>query len=246
MKIDHPTLRQIPALRRLWQEAFGDEDAFLDRFFSVAFDSQRCLCAMDGDAAAAAAYWFRCGEYAYIYAVATAKKYRGRGLCHTLMARIHALLEHQGYAGTIIVPGEETLRTFYRGMGYENFGGSNTFSCTAGETTAPLRKIGPEEYAKLRRNLLPQGGVIQEGENLAFLAAFYDFYAGDDFLLAAVRDGKTLQCPELLGNAAAASGILSALGAQDGFFCTPGQTPFAMCRPLNEKKPPAYFGLAFD
>ena len=35
MKIDHPDMTRIPALRQLWQEAFGDSDAFLDRFFDA-------------------------------------------------------------------------------------------------------------------------------------------------------------------------------------------------------------------
>ena len=37
MKFDHPTIRQIPQLRQLWQEAFGDSDAFLDQFSILPF-----------------------------------------------------------------------------------------------------------------------------------------------------------------------------------------------------------------
>ena len=53
---------------------------------------------------------------------------------------------------------------------------------------------------------------------------------------------------ELLGNAAAAPGILGALGFPRGRFRTPGgDLPGAMFRPLRENvKAPGYFGLVFE
>lgn len=245
MNVEHPTLTQIPQLRALWKEAFGDSDSFLDTFFGSAFAPERCLCVTVDGEIAAAAYWFSCGQYAYIYAVATAKRHRGQGYCHALMAKIHALLQSQGYNGCIVVPGEESLRRFYAEMGYENFGGMEESSCIAG-APLPLRKIETEEFAALRRQYLPDGGVVQEGENLAFLSRWAEFYAGADFLLAATREGETLRGLELLGNRAAAPGILSALEAKNGTFRTPGVAPFAMYKSLVAKNPPAYFGFAFD
>ena len=245
MNIDHPTLTQIPQLRALWKEAFGDTDSFLDTFFGTAFAPERCLyVTVDGEIAAAA-YWFSCGQYAYIYAVATAKQHQGRGYCHALMGKIHALLRWQGYDGCIVVPGDESLRRFYAEMGYENFGGIEEFSCIA-DAPLPLRKIETEEFAALRRQYLPEGGVVQEGENLAFLSRWAEFYAGADFLLAATREGETLRGLELLGNPNVAPGILTALEAKNGTFRTPGHTPFAMYQSLGAKNPPTYFGFAFD
>lgn len=245
MVIDCPKMEQIAGLRQLWKEAFGDTDAFLDCFFATAFAPERCVCATVDCEVAAAAYWFGCGEYAYIYAVATAKKFRGQGICHALMGKIHQILTAKGYAGCILVPGEESLRQFYRGMGYENSGGVNELDCEAG-TPLPVAKIDAAEFAALRRQYLPDGGVVQEGENLAFLSCWAEFYRGEDFLLTAVQEDDSLRGLELLGNAEAAPGILAALGAKSGTFLTPGDTPFAMYLPLNEKKAPAYFGFAFD
>lgn len=93
MNIDVPQINQIPALRALWKEAFGDTDDFLDAFFSTAFRPNHCrLVTVDGHAAAVL-YWFDClhmdKPIAYIYAVATAKAYRGQGLCHKLMENAH-------------------------------------------------------------------------------------------------------------------------------------------------------------
>ena len=245
MNIEYPALGQIPQLRRLWQEAFGDTDAFLDVFFRTAFATNRCLCATENGQLAAAAYWFSCGKYAYIYAVATAKSHRGRGICHQLMAKIHEILACEGYCGCIVVPGEESLRRFYGGMDYRDCGGIGEISCTAG-APLPIRKLTPAEFASLRRQHLPENSVLQEHENLAFLSQWAEFYAGEDFLLAATREGDEIRGWELLGNTHAAAGIVAALGAKSGTFRTPGDTPFAMYHPLTCKNAPAYFGFAFD
>ena len=245
MNIDHPSPTQIPQLRALWREACGDTDVFLDTFFETAYAPQRCLCVTAGNEIAAAAYWFSCGDSAYIYAVATAQAHRGQGYCHALMAQIHTLLQKQGYDGCIVVPGEESLRRFYGGMGYEDFGGIAEFSCTAG-TSLPLRKIDAAEFAVLRQQYLPVNSVVQEEENLAFLSQWANFYTGDHFLLTATQEGETLRGLELLGNGDAAPGILAALGAKNGTFRTPGSAPFAMYKSLGVKNTPSYFGFAFD
>ena len=54
MNIDVPRKGQIPALRALWREAFGDSDAFLDTFFATGFSPDRCRCIVEGGEAQAA------------------------------------------------------------------------------------------------------------------------------------------------------------------------------------------------
>ena len=244
MNIDHPIPAQIPQLRNLWKEAFGDTDSFLDKFYSTAFSPYRCLCATVEGRVCAMAYWFDCEEYAYIYAVATARSDRGKGICHALMEKLHSLLAEKGYAGCIVMPGEESLRDFYRGMGYENFGGVHEFDCEAGEPLS-MRKIDATEFASLRRRYLPEGSVIQERENLDFLSCWAQFYAGEHCLVTALWEDGTLKIMELLGNTELAAGIVSALGAKCGSFRMPGHTPYAMHRPLNDHKVPKYFAFCF-
>lgn len=249
MKLEHPANPHIPGLHRLWQEAFGDEPAFIHCFFNTAFDPQRCLCLTDVEAVCAAAYWFDC-EYdgrkaAYIYAVATAQAHRGQGLCRQLMDGIRELLTQRGYGCAILVPGDTGLAFMYSTMGYQFFGGMDLISSDAGETATPVTRISSEAYAPLRRQYLPRGGVVQEGENLAFLRHFAAFYQGEGFLMAAsVANGK-LFAAELLGSADPA-GILAALGVSTGSFRVPGKAHFAMYLPLNHAEAPSHFGFAFD
>ena len=251
MKIDYPAQEQMGQLRRLWKAAFGDDEWFLDRFFNRVYSADRCRCITEKGEVVAALYWLDCRwegkPLAYLYAVATERNYRGRGYCRALMADTHILLKRLGYTGSLLVPGNGELFRMYRGMGYVLCGGIQEFSCRAGETAVHLREIPVEEFARQRREYLPEGGIIQEGENLAFMRQLYRFYQGDDFLLCALRDGKRLKGMELLGNPERSPGILKALGAAEGTFRIPGrEKPFAMYQSFTDGQIPQYFGIAFD
>lgn len=253
MNIESPRKTAYPALRALWKEAFGDTDAFLDDFAGTAFSPDRCRCVTMDDTTAAALYWFDCtlnGErVAYLYAVATAESHRGRGLCSALMEDTHRHLRERGYRAAVLVPGGQSLFDFYGRLGYRIGSTVDEIRCPAGENALPLSRIDREAYERLRLEFLPERGIVQEGENLAFLEKQAAFYHGDGFLLAARREGNTLVGCELLGNREAAPAIVRSLGASSGVFRTPGTTmPFAMYRSLTDDEPipPFYFGLAFD
>ena len=241
MRIDYPLESQIGNQRSLWKEAFGDTDQFLNIFHDTAFSPDRCRCITIDNQVAAALYWFDCRfddrPLAYIYAVATAKAFRKQGLCRMLMDNTGHLLSELGYSGIVLVP-EMHLIPMYESMGYRVCSYVREFTCRSGEPVA-LREIDAAEYAALRRQFLPAGGVLQENENLAFLSAITKLYTGDGFLYA--------DDAELLGNVAAAPGILAALGKDSGRFrCPGGDIPFGMYLPLDSNAAPTYFGLAFD
>ena len=250
MRIDHPTLEQLPQLRQLWQEAFGDSDAFLDGFFATAFSPRRCLCAFEEDLVAAV-YWFDCrfaGEkVAYLYALATKKSHRGRGVARALVEETVARLKAQDYTGVLLVPGEPALFTMYEKMGFTHPLTVDTFKATVGNTPIALRKVDFDSYGAIRKRLLPPGAVVQEEHNLRFLGRCADLYAGEDWLLAANLEDGALTAMEFLGDRSAAPAVLAALGAKTGTFRTPGQEKvFALYRPITDDPIPSYFALAFD
>ena len=253
MTIDAPTCAQLPHLRQIWQEAFGDSDEFWNTFQSTAFSFDRCRCASVDGEVAAMLYWFDClyagHRIAYLYAIATAKAFRGQGLCHRLMEHTHKHLKNLGYTGTILVPASPSLFNFYQSMGYRTCAHVDRFTCAAAESGIALQAINCNEYAKLRRRFLPPEGVIQENENLEFLQTMTDLYTGNGFLLAARQENATLLGIGLLGDQSVAPRLVRALNCQSGSFQTPrGNRPFAMYCPLDGGKAPApnYFGLAFD
>lgn len=251
MRFDFPTPDRIGELRTLWKQAFQDTDGFLDDFFSTGFSPDRCRCATVNGRLAATLYWFDCQcegrKIAYLYAVATDMAFRRQGICHALMADTHRLLAEQGYSGVMLVPGESSLASLYNSMGYRYCTTIREFFCTADPEPASLRLIDAEEYARLRRQLLPADAVLQEDQTLPFLRTQAKFYAAAHLLLAARKEEQTLFGLELLGDAAAAPGILSALGAAQGRFRTPGEgRPFAMYYSFDGSPAPGYFAFAFD
>lgn len=253
MTIDRPQREHFPALRALWREAFGDSEEFLDQFDKTAFSPDRCRCVTVENHVAAALYWFDCecrGErMAYLYAIATAKAHRGKGLCSALMEDTHRHLRALGYTGALLVPGEKSLFDFYGRLGYKAFGGIGELCHVADEQSTPIREVDEAEYARLRRKLLPEGSVIQEKENLRFLQVQATLTAGEDFLLAYRLENGKLFGIELLGNVQKAPSILKTLNAREGRFrICEKQKLFAMYLPLSDQPltPPTYFGLAFD
>lgn len=249
MRIDYPQENQLPDLQRLWQEAFGDDEAYIRCFYDTAFSPDRCRCVTIDGQLAAGLYWLDCrchnAPMAYLYAVATDKKFRNQGICHALIEDTHRLLKELGYAGAILVPGEDSLFRFYRTLGYETFGGIQQFSCKADDPIF-LQEITAAQYAQLRREKLSAGSVIQEDENLAFLARLVKFYAGEDCLFCAGINDDRLFCLELLGDPHCAPGITGALGANTGTFRIPGNEPFAMYRSFSATPTPEYFAFSFD
>ena len=253
-----PTESMVPILRELWKDGFDDNDAFLDTFFTTAFDTTRCRVATTDTVSeeisniAAVLYWFDCSvegqRIAYIYAVTTAKQFRGYGACHMLLDDTHKHLKALGYTGVVLVPGNEALVSLYEGCEYEACTSRSRMECTAMDMNIEVREIEKEDYALLRREFLPKLAVVQENENLDFLAAQAKFYTGDGFLLAGIVENENLYGIELLGDTSYAPGIVHALGCKDATFFTPGKDEaFAMYHKLTDDAIiPSYFGFAFD
>ncbi|MBE6549608.1 MAG: GNAT family N-acetyltransferase [Ruminococcaceae bacterium] len=255
MIIDTPNNEQISELRELWKENFGDTDEFLDLFFGMAFSKDRCRCVSIDGKTVASLYWFDC-EYdgkrvAYLYAISTSVSQRGKGICSELMRDTHAYLESQGYAMSILVPATNPLFSFYERLGYVTCTSvSETLVC-ASYDKIELERIGSKEYGALRKQMLPDGSVIQEAENLAFLNILADLYKCDGaiFALQKGNDTETLRVVELLGDKSIAPSIIGTLGYEKAIVRTQGEEKeFSMCFSLCEKDIalPKYFGLAFD
>lgn len=230
--------------KALWSAAFGD-DGWIDSFFRTAYRPENTLAIFrDGQLAAGLAWMDVTCEgrrLAYLYAVATAPEYRHQGLCRELMANAQKALAARGYDGSVLVPADDGLRQMYATMGYRNFGGVENLTLPAG-VPVPLQEVTPQEYAALRRNYLPVGGIVQEDGAIKYLAESAKLYAGNGFLLAAAEDEPM----ELLGDASQAAGIVGALEKDQGTFRLPGTSPFAMFRPIcDDSWTPAYFGLDF-
>lgn len=232
MIINKPKPCHQDALRQLWQEAFLDDDSFLDGFFSVGFSPDRCLCLWQDTCLASALYWFDCNwagqKVAYLYAVATAASQQGKGYCRALMEKTHGLLKEQGYKGAILVPGSESLFRFYEKLGYKACCKLSLQEVSDDDTAAALRQITATEYSKLQKVYLPGDAVFHNTQTLAFAATFAKFYQGDGFAFCGGKDDDTFYFQEFMGDEGSLPGILTTLKTEKGVYRRAGTTPFAM------------------
>lgn len=251
MIIDTPVLGDIPALKQLWKQAFGDPDDFIDSFFATGFSVQRCRCVYEAGAPVAVLYWFDCAwqhkKLAYLYAIATHKDFRGRGLCQALMADTHKALTDLGYAGAVLVPADKGLFSLYEKLGYYPFCPMQKQQIFANRATENICAISGEEYFQSRLTAAPENAVLFQPEVYPFLGSYNRFYRSGDCLFCAAFEEETLYFQEYLGDAAKLPGILHTLGAKQAVVPLPGGTPFAMYRSFcDESGTPAYFNIALD
>lgn len=112
------------ACKELWQAAFGDDDAFVDAFIMRYYSRSRMLCAEREGRMAAMLHLLpfesELGRTTYVYGVATAPEFRGRGLAAQLMREAMHRIEARGDDAAVLIPtpGAEWLRTFYGRYGF--------------------------------------------------------------------------------------------------------------------------------
>ena len=112
------------ACKRLWMEAFGDDEAFVDSFLIRYYSRRRVLTLTEEGRTVAMLHLLpfetELGRTTYIYGVATAESARRRGLASQLMRQAMTFIEERGddAAFLILTPGKEWLRGFYEGFGF--------------------------------------------------------------------------------------------------------------------------------
>ena len=115
----------IPALKALWKQAFGDTDAEIDSFFKTVYPEATGFCAEEDGAVIAMlfalpltlAHGEEMQKAAYLYAVATDEAFRGRGVCRSLMEFAEKTLRKRYVSCLLLVPDTEKLASYYETMG---------------------------------------------------------------------------------------------------------------------------------
>ncbi|ETK01665.1 acetyltransferase [Tannerella sp. oral taxon BU063 isolate Cell 2] len=113
-------------MMRLWQDTFGDSDAFVRLFFTRVYRLQNALTITRNGRLAAmlhiVPYRLRVGRrtlpVAYICGVSTRPEARGQGLMTALMRRALRTMRRRGFALTTLIPAEPWLFDVYARLGY--------------------------------------------------------------------------------------------------------------------------------
>lgn len=179
--------QDMPGMIALWQETFGDGRTQVEDFFRsfpnclsyVAEEGERVVCMVH-----ALPQILRTqteDPAAYLYAVATAKGFRGQGLCSRLMAFAEEELKMRGFTCTVLTPGEPSLFGFYEKLGYKT-------AFTREHTAFPGgREISAAEYAALRERMLTVPHMVYDENTLTYAQRVYGlrFYETDSGCAAA-------------------------------------------------------------
>jgi GNAT superfamily N-acetyltransferase len=254
MTIDAPRVSFSPSLRGVWEEAFGNQDGFLDQFERYGYDPSKMRCVTVDGEIVSLHYIFDCeyasGRVAYIYGVATKNEHRGKGYSTALLEDTHRYLVGEGYAGALLVPASASLFGFYERLGYKKCASVTELTVSSSGSPVPIYQINAAEYMTKRRELLPDGAVLQDkGKMLDYIASDNEFFYGDGFILAAREyttdlGERALFGTELLGSADHCPEILTSLGYSKGTFRTVGEDrPFAAYLSFNGAPAPTWFAF---
>lgn len=162
--IEYAAPGQLDALKVIWMDCFGDDKAYTDFIFEQLLRTERMLTYTDGEGEPLALLCIQPFVLAtqridlpgaYLFGVATAPAFQGRGLSTALLTEANARLAGEGYALSALVPASESLSEFYAKRGYTPAFALQKRTLLASELpaapdTCVLRPARLEELADLR------------------------------------------------------------------------------------------------
>lgn len=172
----------IPALKALWQEAFGDEQQDIDLFFETVYPNATGFCAEDGGELVSMLFalpqtivkeekQLKC---AYLYAVATKKDRQGEGLCSALLAYAEKELRKRYVEALLLSPASERLADFYAERGFTRQTGAKKRCSTARSRRGRRRKSvcrTTQVCARRRCGIFRMCAMTERSWNTRWLAA---------------------------------------------------------------------------
>ncbi len=113
---------QMAQCKALWREAFGDGDEFIDHFLVNYLSEERMLAHYEDGKLVSMLHLVpfesSAGRATYIYGVATAQEYRGRGYSTQLLQKALHIVQAQGDDFAFLIPDSESLRGYYSRFGF--------------------------------------------------------------------------------------------------------------------------------
>ncbi|MBE7011472.1 MAG: GNAT family N-acetyltransferase [Ruminococcaceae bacterium] len=157
----------------LWQEAFCDEEEFINGFLDNMKYCENMLIYREQSSVFGMVTMLPvfCGENKgrYIYAVATSEKQRGKGICKNIMKAVDEFIIKEKEKFAILVPAGESLFEFYKKMGYNQIVYKPEFPPIKGRG----RKLSIGEYFRLREKFFEKYDFIGwSEENLEYVLSF--------------------------------------------------------------------------
>ncbi len=173
----------VPRLKELWKLAFGDEDAYIDHFFTHYYAPERMLVLEETGIVQAMTAWFdmpvvfadgTTWPCAYLYAVATHPDRRGKGLAGQLLAFADRWLKERGFACVSTVPARADLHVFFGRNGFKECFTlqQQEYRPQPGTQPAPLEPVSAQQYSVLRER------ALTGTDHIAYAAQALEYQAG--------------------------------------------------------------------
>ena len=123
------TATNIPEIKLLWAETFGDTSNYIEHFISHFGIENGCVCETDGKIVAMAfalpttveTQCIASLQLKYIYACATHPDYQGQGIMAKLLDTIYQKACSENTAGVFLQAADQYLANYYRKLGFEDF-----------------------------------------------------------------------------------------------------------------------------
>ena len=142
------TPREVSS-RELWHEVFGDEREFIDLFMTEVYRPENMFVCEEQGRVVAMLHIVEMatslGRAGYLYAIATAADYRGRGCASRLIGQALDVMRQRGYDVAMLIPASDELKGYYARFGFEDVAFPIDFSDGAylgtGEVAADLAMV---------------------------------------------------------------------------------------------------------
>lgn len=213
----------------LWQEAFGDSEEVILDYMGGLYTPGNTVVYTDNEKVVAMAFMLSisCEEKKgrYIYAVATAKSHRGKGLCKEVMTFVEKTARVRGESFLILVPASSSLFDFYKKMGYNH----TVFAPDYTEFTKTDKILTASEYYDIRRDTFSEADLIGWDKKTL------------DYILSHGKAVKTTDGAVYCENGKVVEVLSKGLAEQKW------ESPFAQIKYLEDFKfNRPYFGLAMN
>ena len=253
----------IPQLKALWKQGFGDSDEDIQKFFNTVWPNAGGFCADEEGKLLAMVFALpvtlaAAGETkkaVYLYALTTHERHRRQGICKKLLAYAEKELKKKYVSCMLLVPASDQLAAYYEGLGFTQTPSVQLMDMQEQKPAGEAQEISAQAYAGLRETILFEIPHVQYDKTLLdYEACHYKFYQlqiANSFGCAAVcaKDGGCV-VDELLPDAAFLPALATAVPADRWYVKCPGQTnAFAMVKWLEEEDPaysPVYLAFSFD
>ena len=115
--------KDIPALKNIWRECFGDTDTFINKCFENFFKEKSVILVEEDGKIISNLHIMPYRTHfmgkelntAYIYAVATLKEYRGKKYAHCLIEETLKFIENSGYDASFLIA---AIDNYYERFGF--------------------------------------------------------------------------------------------------------------------------------